>query len=192
MSDPIALWHAEHVNFAYLLDLLEGQFDLFHKGMAPDYELMLDIMFYMTHYPDVLHHPKEDLAFARIRKCDAEARPIVDQLTEQHARLKAAGDALTLALDDIVNGSITSREHVELPGRSYIADFRSHMNCEETTVLPLAARLLQDSDWAAIDAAILRIDDPLFGTDQEGRYASLRRQIAREARTSKAVTARET
>jgi hypothetical protein len=27
---------------------------------------MLDIMFYMTHYPTLLHHPKEDLAFARI------------------------------------------------------------------------------------------------------------------------------
>ena len=59
MSDSIARWHAEHVNFAKLLDLLEGQLDLFHKGESPDYELMLDIMFYMTHYPDVLHHPKE-------------------------------------------------------------------------------------------------------------------------------------
>ncbi len=192
MSDSIALWHAEHVNFAQLLDLLEGQFDRFHKGKAPDYELMLDIMFYMTHYPDVLHHPREDLAFARIRKADADLRPVVDQLTEQHARLKAAGDALALALDDIVNGSITSREHVELPGRSYIADFRSHMKCEETTVLPLAGKLLHDRDWVEIDAAILRIDDPLFGKDQEGRYASLRRKIAREARTSKATTARET
>jgi hemerythrin-like domain-containing protein len=65
------------------------------------------------------------------------------------------------------------------------------MNCEETTILPLAAKVLQDSDWAAIDAAILQIEDPLFGKDREGRYASLRRQIAREARSSKAVTARE-
>jgi hypothetical protein len=41
MSDSIALWHAEHANFATLLDLLEGQLDLFHKGEKPDYELML-------------------------------------------------------------------------------------------------------------------------------------------------------
>ena len=51
MSDPIALWHAEHANFAKLLDLLEGQLDLFHKCESPDYELMLDIMFYMTPLP---------------------------------------------------------------------------------------------------------------------------------------------
>ena len=99
----------------------------------------------------------------KIKERDATARGIVDQLAEQHARLKSSGDALALALDDIVNGSITTREHVESPGRAYIADFRSHMNCEETTILPLAANVLQDSDWAAIDAAILRIEDPLFG-----------------------------
>jgi hemerythrin-like domain-containing protein len=188
MSDPIALWHAEHVNFATLLDLLESQLDLFHKGEPADYELMLDIMFYMTHYSDVLHHPKEDLAFARIKEREVNARPIVDELTEQHARLKEFGEALVHALDDIVNGSITSRAHVEAPGRAYVADFRSHMQREETAILPLAAKLLRDRDWAAIDAAIRHIDDPLFGKNVEERYAALRRQIAREAPASKVIT----
>src|ERR1700692_4156176 len=105
MSDSIALWRAEHANFATLLDLLEGQLDLFHKGESPDYERMLDIMFYMTHYPDVLHHPKEDLAFARVKEREVNASPIVDELTEQHARLKEFGEALVRRLDDIVNGS---------------------------------------------------------------------------------------
>lgn len=188
MSDSIALWHAEHANFATLLGLLEGQLDRFHKGEKPDYELMLDIMFYMTHYSDVLHHPKEDLAFARIKEREVNARPLVDELTEQHARLKEFGDALVRALDDIVNGSITSRERVEVPGRAYIADFRSHMLKEETAILPLAAKLLRARDWAVIDAAIRHIDDPLFGKDGEERYAALRRQIAREAQLSGVVT----
>jgi len=188
MSDPIALWHTEHANFATLLDLLEGQLDLFHKGAPPDYELMLDIMFYMTHYPDVLHHPKEDLAFARIKERETSAGPIVDQLTEQHARLKRSGDALVVALDDIVNGSITLRDHVEAPGRDYIAAFRSHMQMEETAILPLAAKLLHDGDWAGIGAAMLQIDDPLFGKSSEPRYAALRRKIARATQATKAVT----
>ncbi|HEY1436514.1 MAG TPA: hemerythrin domain-containing protein [Casimicrobiaceae bacterium] len=188
MSDSIALWHAEHANFATLLDLLEGELDLFHKGGSPDYELMLDIMFYMTHYPDVLHHPKEDLAFARISEREVNARPVVDELTEQHVHLKEFGAALVHALDDIVNGSITAREHVEVPGRAYVAEFRSHMEREETAILPLAAKLLRDRDWAAIDATIRHFDDPLFGKNGEERYAALRRQISREARAPKAIT----
>jgi len=186
MSDSIVLWQAEHVNFATLLDLLEGQLDLFHRGKKPDYEMMLDIMFYMTHYPDVLHHPREDLAFARILELDPNSRAIVDDLTEQHARLKGFGEALVRALENVVNGSITSRDWVEVPGRAYIAEFRNHMLKEETAILPLAAKLLSEADWAAIGAAIQHIDDPLFGPKSEERYASLREQITREARTSQA------
>ena len=188
MSDPIALWHAEHVNFGTLLDLLEGQLDLFHKGESPDYELMLDIMYYMTHYPDVLHHPKEDLAFAKMKERDLSVGSVVDELTGQHARLKEIGTTLVHALDDIVNGSITSRERVEDPARAYIAYFRSHMHTEETAILPLATSLLRARDWTAIDAAIRHFDDPLFGMDGEQRYAALRQQIAREARVSPAST----
>jgi hemerythrin-like domain-containing protein len=188
MSDPIALWHAEHANFATLLDLLEGELERFHKGEPPDYELMLDIMFYMTHYPDVFHHPKEDLAFARIKEREAGARSMVDQLAGQHARLKELGDALVVALDDIVNGSITSRDHVEVTGRAYIADFRGHMQQEETAILPLVVRLLGHADWVTINAEIRHVDDPLFGEHKVERYAALRRQIARAARTSRTST----
>src|SRR5450631_818910 len=118
MPDTLAQWHAEHVNFAKLLNVLEAELDLFHKGDSPNYELMLDVMFYMTHYPDVLHHPKEDLAFAWLKDREASVGPTVDVLSEQHARLKNSGNALVVALDDIVNGSITLREHVEAPGRA--------------------------------------------------------------------------
>ena len=186
MSDSIALWQAEHVNFAAVLDLLEDQLDLFHQGKNPDYEMMLDIMFYMTHYPDVLHHPREDLAFARILELDASSRPIVDDLAEQHVRLKDFGDVLVRSLESIVGGAITARDRVEVPGRAYIAEFRNHMLKEERTILPLAVKLLSEGDWAAIGAAIRHIDDPLFGPKGQQRYASLRQQIAREARASQA------
>ena len=186
MSDPVALWHTEHVNFAALLDLLEVQLDRFHRGEAPDYELMLDVMFYMTHYPDVAHHPKEDLAFARLGERHAAVRPIVEQLSGQHSLLKRDGNALVIALDDIVNGGVTSREHVEAPGRAYIAAFRRHMKTEEAEILPLAATLLDRNDWTDIEGSIRELDDPVFGKSRDARYAALRRQITREIRASKA------
>lgn len=186
MSDAIARWHAEHANFARLLKLLEGQLDLFHKGESPDYEMMLDIMFYMTHYSDVLHHPKEDLAFARVKEREETARAVVDELIDQHLSLKQSGEALVHALDDIVNGSIASRDYVEVPGRAYISALRQHMEMEEATILPLAKKLLRSRDWAAIDTAIQQFADPLFGGNGEQRYTALRRQIDSEARASKA------
>ena len=188
MPDTLAQWHTEHVNFAKLLNLLEVELDLFHKGDSPNYELMLDIMFYMTHYPDVLHHPREDLAFAKIKARDKSVGAAVDELSEQHAQLRKIGEELVGGLSDIVNGSIASRESVETPGRAYVANFRSHMRTEEKDILPMAAKLLRDSDWSEIKAAIQHIDDPIFGTAAEKRYAAIHKQIARQAQAAKAAT----
>jgi hemerythrin-like domain-containing protein len=176
MADSIALWHKEHANFGRLLDLLERQLGQFHRGDSIDYELMLDVMYYMTHYPDISHHPKEDLAFARLSEYELGARAIVDELSAQHARLRQIGERLMRALDDVVNGSLVSREEIEAQGRAYADLFRRHMSREESEILPLAGRLLTASDWAAINAQLAHLDDPLYAA-AEKRYATLRTHI---------------
>jgi hemerythrin-like domain-containing protein len=181
MSATLAQWHVEHKNFAKLLDCLEGQLDLFHDGSTPHYDLMLDIMFYMTHYPDVLHHPKEDFALARMRTRDPAVGAIADELDLQHEDLQRMGADLVVRLSDIVNDGIATRESVEIPARDYIATFREHMNFEERRVLPMAAQLLRDADWADIDAALRHIEDPLFGRNPEPRYAAIERHLERQA-----------
>ena len=188
MPDTIALWHADHVNFSKLLALLEDRLGHFDVGATPEYELMLDIMYYMTHYADVLHHPKEDLIFAKLKERGGTAAAKIDQLLEQHVDLKLAGEQLTRDLDDIVNGSIVSREHIEASARAYLTKFRAHMQIEEAEILPLAARLLGHGDWAAIDADIRHIEDPLFGTKTDERYAAIARQIARQSKGSNTIT----
>ena len=181
MTDTIAAWQAEHLNFAKLLDLLEEQLDRFHTGTHPDYELMLDIMFYMTHYPDLVHHPREDVALEIVKKRQPGTGPLVDELTRQHAIIKKCGEELVADIGFVVDGSILSREQVEAPGREYIEHFRKHMQSEENEILPLFAKLLHASDWSAINATVKPHKDPLFGGGEEERYASLRQEIARQA-----------
>jgi len=185
MPDTLALWHAEHVNFSRLLNLLDNQLSVFHGGKAPDYELMLNIMFYMTRYSDVLHHPKEDLVFAKIKERDQRVAGTVDELATQHARLHQCGQELVRQLDEILNDTISSRESVEAIARDYVGTLRDHMRIEEAKILPLAATLLSASDWEAIHAAIEHFEDPLFGTHPEQRYLALHQQIARDAAASK-------
>ena len=181
MADNIARWHAEHGNFARLLDLLEAQLELFHAGEVPDYELMLDVMYYMTHYPDLFHHPKEDLTYARIKEREPGAGRVVDEVMKQHVVLRESGEKLVGRLDSIVDGAgIMARENVEVPGRTYVDYFRSHMQKEETELFPAARTVLRDEDWRAIDAAMRDQDDPLFGSSVAKRYETLHRQIARE------------
>ena len=140
MQYTIMLWHADHVNFARLLNLLEGELDLLRDAGSPHYQLMLDIMYYMTHYSDVLHHPKEDLVFARLNARDENVGRMVRELTIQHTQLGEMGAAMVHALDDVINGSITSRQHIEAMAREYVSALRAHMRTEETELLPVAQK----------------------------------------------------
>ena len=68
MTDPVAAWHTEHAYFAQLLRLLRREIDVIHAGEDPNYELMVDILSYLHEYADRVHHPREDVAFARLAR----------------------------------------------------------------------------------------------------------------------------
>jgi hemerythrin-like domain-containing protein len=181
MNNPINAWHAEHVNFARLLDLLEKQLALFHAGERPNYELMLDIVSYLRHYPDLLHHPREDVAFARLTAHDAGLRAEINRLTQEHRVLATAGDALLERLNEAVDEAVVPRASVEAAAATYLVFYRAHLAAEEKDILPRAAKLLTPEDWAAIATVAPEARDPLFGEQADERYRELRRQIALDA-----------
>jgi hemerythrin-like domain-containing protein len=180
MEKPVIAWYEEHANFAKLLNILEAQLNLFHRSQTPNYALMFDIMTYMTHYPDMLHHPREDRAFAIVKQRIPSLGKLVDELTAEHV-IAVQNSA---ELDAVVNGAIMPRETVETPGRDYIAHFRHHMAREEADLFPIVAKTLTASDWALIDAAVKPAPDPLFGVNAPNQYEVLRREIVGAASAS--------
>jgi len=181
MTNDIDKLESEHTDFAKLLDLLEAQIGLFHRGEQPDYDLMLDIFYYMTHYPDRFHHPKEDLAFARLAERDSSTRPAVEELARQHRVIAESGSRFLDNLNAALAGAMLTRESVESPGLEYVTFYRSHMKMEERELFPIARTLLRDDDWAQIGVAIESTEDPLFGPQVEERYRTIHQQIARVA-----------
>ena len=181
MNVRVASWHDEHANFAKLLYLLEAQLNLFHRGISPNYALMLDIMCYMTHYPDLLHHPREDCAFEIVKERIPKLASLVDELMAEHVVAVKSSAKLVADLDSVVNGAILPRESVELPGRDYIAHFRHHMAREEADLFPAVARTLTEHDWAKIDLKVKPVHDPVFSRNPERQYENVRREIEREA-----------
>jgi hemerythrin-like domain-containing protein len=180
IADPVGHWHAEHVHYARLLDVLDKELAVFHAGEAPDYGLMRDILRYLRYYPDRFHHPRENEAFTRLVACDPSMQLPVNRLLQEHRVIAEAGDQLLWRLDQVAEDVVVSRSIVEAMAATYLVYYRHHIAAEERDVLPRAARLLTPSDWAAVAAAVPQGRDPLFGDDFEPRYRELRRRIAVE------------
>jgi hemerythrin-like domain-containing protein len=178
MSDSIALWHAEHRHFARLLDLLEQQAVAFHADDGPNYELMLDVVSYLRYFPDRYHHPREDVAYARLVKRDPGMKPLIEQMLQEHRVIAAAGTELLSYLQQVVDEVVIERAKVEAAVATYLVYYRRHLALEDRDIVPRAEQLLTLQDWQAVVAANPAGPDPLFGEDCEPRYRELRRQIA--------------
>lgn len=183
MGNLIVAWHAEHVYFKQLLDLLHEQVDVFQTGKRPNYELMLDIISYLKDYSDQFHHPREDVAFARLAKHHPDMELVLARLSQEHRVIAHAGETLRKLLIEILGGAIISRAETEVAAATYLVYYRNHIAKEEEDIISRAAEALTPEDWEAIRRAVPASRDPLFGNRPEERYQELRRQIAREARS---------
>lgn len=181
MVDAIALWRSEHKGFAQLLDFLERQMAAFHDGEQADYALMRDVVHYLHHYGDRFHHPREDMAFARLVERDPSLEASVSRLLQEHRVIAAAGNALLDHLENILNDVVVERRAVEKTAATYLVCYRHHLETEEDGILPRAAQLLTAADWAAVASAVATVPDPLFSDHVGARYRALRDQIAQIA-----------
>jgi hemerythrin-like domain-containing protein len=177
LADSIAMWRAEHANFARLLDLLEEQLAAFFGGDDPDYDLMLDIVSYLHEYPGRVHHPHEDAVFERMVARDPALRIPINRLLQEHRVIAVAGDELRSHLNEIATGSVVLRSSVEAAAATYLAYYRHHLATEESDIVPRAARLLEPHDWQQVARAVPHADDPLFGNPPEERFLELRERL---------------
>ena len=180
MIDLVSIWNMEHANFTRLLDLLEKELATFHAGGQPNYDLMLDVVYYLRTYADEVHHPQEEVVFTRLVKRDPKMKPQIELLRQEHRVIAAAGEQLLRHLDDVVAGAVEPRSIVEASAATYLVYYRQHLAAEDKEVVPRAAQLLTQKDWVAA-AAVSTKTDPLFGEEIEARFRKLRRQIALEA-----------
>lgn len=180
MIDPIAHWHAEHVYFAQLLKLIRKELDVFHDAGEPNYELIADILRYLREYSDLVHHPREDIAFARLERHCPELALVLARLKQEHRVIAAAGDELLAKVEMAAGGTVLPRRQVESAAATYLVYYESHIAREESEVLERARAHLTPSDWDAVRDGVTALPDPLFGNDPQERFRRLRRQIAQE------------
>ena len=181
MSAIMEQLKADHGNISRLLATLDEQMDVVHDEENADFELMHDIMVYMTHYPDRTHHPMEDLVFRKLASQDDSAEGVVTQLEREHVGLAEKGQRFSAMLRHVVDGAMVERDVLEETGRDYVAFLRSHMEVEDSDAFPRAERALSASDWEDVASSIEARTDPVFGPIVADEFRSLFEYIQRES-----------
>jgi len=176
----------EHRNTERLLAVLERELEIFDRGDRPDYEVIRAIISYFEVYPEVYHHPQEDLVFAKLKIRDPAAAAKVGNLALEHQKGAERLRRVAQAVDGVLADCEVLRQNVDNVVRDFIEHERRHMMMEERDFLPAALKALEPQDWTEIASALTSHEDPLFSEAAEETFDTLRAHILQLEREAEA------
>lgn len=147
-------------------------------------EKILDILDYIQVYPEIWHHPTEDLIYeVLLQKNIPEPQRLADCI-EDHGVLELLTENLHSYLEQFALGNDGVRSRLVKAGSDYVKRQLDHMEHEQQTLFPLMEEFLSDGDWDTIKQQ-LKSRQPSGRELQLEHYRSLYRNIA----DSSAITA---
>lgn len=152
--------HHEHRIIAKLLDLLERQVSLIGEDREADGDIVKEIVEYFRTFPDVYHHPKEDLIVRAVNRRDPEAGQALAGLGGEHEEQAVELARLSRALVEMLMEPATRSAAFARRATEFIADQRRHMAWEDANFFDIAAATLTAADWKAVDERIAKLNMP--------------------------------
>ena len=163
----------DHVNLKRLLDLLSQELDAFFAGEESNFDLKIELLDYIEHYAEQVHHPTEDLIYLVVLPKMERGEVLLQRLSREHGNLVGAARRFRETLEGIVQGEVLSRNEVETQGREFVALQRQHIDLEEHEVFPLLEQALTEDQWQEISAKAPKGEDPIFSWQDYNRFRSL-------------------
>lgn len=173
----------DHRNLTVLLNLLEREITHLKDREDPDYELLHDIMLYMTGYPDAVHHKKEDWVYARMAMVRSSMERDLARIEHDHAEISNLGNKLLSDIKAIESGTVMRRFDVVEDARRYLKRQRDHMRWEDEKLFPMIDSLKAELDLGEPPSDVGAMADPVFGKNVESGFRRLLEAIRSQGQT---------
>ena len=160
----------EHRFMSKLLDMLQDQVRLVAEDKSPDSELLLEIAQYFTGFPDLFHHPKEDLIFSRLAALHPEALETVQALASDHEEGGRELKRFIRAVIRLILDPEADQDRFLSAALAFMESERRHMAWEENSFFKIAEKALSPRDWEEIDARLRAFIDPICQREARTRY----------------------
>ena len=167
----------DHRNMALMLNILERQSNRIYEGGEPDYELLQDIMHYMTVYPDAVHHPKEDRIYAELKAVRPDLSTGFERITMDHRHIAELSIKLRDNIAAINSGNPVKRKAVVADALRYVNTLRGHMQWEELDLFRRVDDMIRQGHDVLDNANFPHEADPVFGPEVEQNFGRLVQSI---------------
>jgi hemerythrin-like domain-containing protein len=182
-TNAIQIIRDEHMAVAAMLHSLDKLVAM-GPGSKPQrfFEVVRAMLFYVDEFPERRHHPNETkYLFPLVARGAPELQAVIDRLEADHA----SGEQRVRELQHLLTAwemlGESRREAFAAALHTHVRFYLQHMRVEETELLPVADRLMSDSERRVLDAVFVEQRDPLAGGTKEPEYEQLFRLIVQKA-----------
>mgnify|MGYP001545787617 CR=1 FL=1 len=173
LADLMRELREDHRNMGIVLNLLDDVTDKIRGEDDSVLELLAEIMHYMTVYPDAVHHPKEDVAYAQLREHRPDLAEGLEDVPGDHAELAELGLRLKSDIDAIESGTAVRREQLVEDAAGSVTRLRDHMAWEASDLFQRIDRMLESKahpvDLSHFESAY----DPVFSESSAAGFQRL-------------------
>ncbi|MCV6589399.1 MAG: hemerythrin domain-containing protein [Marinobacterium sp.] len=167
----------DHTNMRCLLNILNKKVSKLRSGEHPNFGLLDEVIDYLRNYADAYHHPWENELFRHFEGRDADLDKVMHCCEAQHKEMLGAGSSLAESLDCILHDAVIPMDRFTDQLEQFVVQQSEHLDLEDHTLMPHMVRIATTVDWQALEQALSRPDDPLFGETQSTRYSQLYQQL---------------
>lgn len=179
MPDVLDQLRREHHDLEKLIGVLERQLVTIENGKIFDFNILQSVFKYLGNYPDLLHHPREDLVYDRLKQRDPALAGGISDIVAEHFELESMTRRIAGLVEARLHFAPAPDEGLVERGREFVDFYRRHIAVEENELFPRALVVLDDADWAGIAVAVSPETDPLFDGTVAAQYQALHREIMR-------------
>lgn len=146
--------HRQLVRVLYHLEREVKVYTGLLKG-ASSLQVIMDILDYIQVYPEIWHHPTEDIIYAVLVEKDLQAADQLAGLMAEHAVLELLTENLFESIDQFTSSDSKALEagvkvRFVKAVSGYVNRQLSHMEQEQNLLFPLMDLYLDQQDWRTI------------------------------------------
>ena len=125
--------HQDHLNLAKVLRLLEKQLADVRAGEHIDLNALSEVVDYVESYPDLFHHPRENVIFSvYLERCGGRC-DLIERLLVEHVRLADKTHEIREHIQQWWHDSPVPRERIVTIIADYLHLQWNHLNLEESS-----------------------------------------------------------
>jgi hemerythrin-like domain-containing protein len=178
------LLREDHAGLSRVLREIDAQQTALRSMPETARPVLVEAMRYILVFQHSVHHPREDMLFAKIRDREPMLYRNMHRLVMEHRIGQERAEALARDLARATPAQLRGKPGVRLSKQlqDYVRHTRAHMRREEAVFYTGSARVLKASDWATIMSGPMPRDPAGNLLRLADRYPKLAARLAQPER----------